>query len=99
MQISSPPAQPSPLGRSAPTYLSTSEIDAPPVDFALLDMAPDQFADLVNEAKAMPEVRDDVVRAYRARIRSGHYPSYDIVAGLTHLIGDLIAQGPSSDES
>jgi hypothetical protein len=40
----------------------------------------------------MPEVRGEVVDAFKARIQSGHYPSQDIVEGLLHLVGGAIAQ-------
>jgi len=60
-------------------------------DGAVLNFSADSFSSLVNEASSMPEVRSDVVDLFKARIASGHYPSQDIVAGLTHLMGGAIA--------
>jgi len=51
----------------------------------------------------MPEVRSEVVGAYKARIQAEQYPSQEIIAGLTRLIGGGILQlaqsGPTSKSS
>jgi Anti-sigma-28 factor, FlgM len=70
----------------------TAESHASSSDGVALNFSADTFSSLVKEANAMPEVRSEVVDAYKARIHSGHYPSEDIVAGLTNLMGGAIAQ-------
>jgi hypothetical protein len=40
----------------------------------------------------MPEVRSDVVDAFKSRIQAGSYPTQDDIAGLTDLIGGGIVQ-------
>jgi hypothetical protein len=48
------------------------------------------FSSLVQEATAFPEVRDQVVAAYKSQIASGQYPSAEVVSALAdRLTGSL----------
>jgi len=68
-------------------------------DQAVINFSPDTFSSLVNEAGQMPEVRSEVVDAYKARIQAGQYPSEDVVSGLTDLIGGSIVHLAASESS
>ena len=61
-------------------------------DQAVLNFSADSFADLVRQAGQMPDVRSEVVDSFKARIQAGHYPSQDVIAGLTRLIGGGLSQ-------
>jgi len=94
MQITSTttiPFVPVPMGTSATvTTTSSSSTSSPDSDQAVLNMSASTFSSLVQEAKAYPEVRSDVVQAYKAGIASGSYPSEEVVAGLIKLMGGLV---------
>ncbi len=66
-------------------------------DQVMINTSPDTFSSLVNEAGQMPEVRSDLVDAYKAKVQSGNYPPEDIVAGLIHLIGGNIVKAAQSN--
>ena len=71
-------------------------------DQVMINTSSDSFSDLVKAAGQMPEVRSDVVDAYKSQVQNGHYPSQEIVAGLIDLIGGGIskmAQEMSSSQS
>ncbi len=56
-------------------------------------------SDLSREAGEFPEVRSEVVDAFKARIRVGGYPTRDTLAALASLIGFMILPGHGSDSS
>jgi hypothetical protein len=105
MQISSiSTTQLLPVANSTASGQSFSQSDyvgsyAESSDGAVLNNSADSFSSLVQTANAMPEIRSEVVDAYKARIRTGHYPSEDIVAGLTRLVGGAIAQQLKTESS
>jgi anti-sigma28 factor (negative regulator of flagellin synthesis) len=68
-------------------------------DQVMINNSADSFSSLVKEAGQMPEVRSELVDAYKARVASGHYPSEDIVAGLLRLIGGGIAKAAQPTSS
>ncbi len=55
-------------------------------DQAALNLSSATFSSLVKEAKAYPEVRSEVVTAYKAQMATGHYPPVDVVSGLADLL-------------
>lgn len=55
-------------------------------DQAALNMTSATFSSLVQEAKAYPEVRSEVVSAYATQVASGHYPPTDVLSGLADLL-------------
>ena len=71
---------------------NTFPSDKPTSDQAVLNFSADTFTSLVKQASQMPDVRSEVVDAYKARVNAGHYPAQDVIAGLTRLIGGGIAQ-------
>ena len=71
----------------------------PAGDQVSMSLSPDTFSSLVNEAGQMPEVRSEVVDAYKARIQAGQYPNEDVVSGLTDLIGGSIVHLAASESS
>ena len=54
----------------------------PQIDHALLHVTAENFTNLVKAAKAYPEVRNDVVSAYKSQLANGSYPSDQTIAGL-----------------
>jgi anti-sigma28 factor (negative regulator of flagellin synthesis) len=68
-------------------------------DQAVLNVSPDSFSRLVQEAGSMPEVRNEVVDAFKARIQSGQYPPQEVVAGLVDVIGGGIVQAAKAGSS
>ncbi len=81
------------------TSYSASAPNTEAVDTADLSNSASSFASYVNEASQMPEVRSEVVDSYRARVHAGQYPSAEVVAGLTRLIGGPIMQMVNSGKS
>ncbi len=76
----------------APARTTSSPVDTQGSDQLVSNISPDTFSSFVQEAKAQPEVRQDVVDSFKARIASGHYPPQDIIEGLTNLLGAGIHQ-------
>lgn len=72
--------------------ITFSRATTPPADQAVLQISPNTFSSLVNEARQLPEVRSELVDAFKSRIQSGHYPPPEIIDGLTRLIGGGIMQ-------
>ena len=68
-------------------------------DAAVLKFSADSFSSLVQEAGQMPEVRTDLVEAFRSRIQSGNYPTQETIAGLANLIGPSIVQQAKAGSS
>jgi len=75
---------------TAGTSTNSSTASSNDTDKAVLNTSGDTFSSLVNEAKSYPEVRGEVVDAYKARIASGSYPSEEVVEGLIKLMGGLV---------
>jgi anti-sigma28 factor (negative regulator of flagellin synthesis) len=74
----------------------STQVSKPAQDQAVMNFSADSFSTLVKEAGQMPEVRSDVVDAFKARIQSGEYPSQDVIAGLANVIGGAIVQQADS---
>ena len=68
-------------------------------DRAEFNLSADSFSSLVQRANQMPEVRTELVDAYKSRIHSGHYPAQDVIDGLIHLIGGTVKQAAQSGTS
>lgn len=68
-------------------------------DRAEFNQSAASFSNLVQQASQMPEVRSEVVDAYKSRVASGQYPAQDVIAGLTRLIGGGIMQAAKSASS
>lgn len=85
-----------------PAVKATSSPQPAPVaadtttDRAEFHLSASSFSSLVHQASQMPEVRSEVVDAFKTRIQAGHYPGEDIVAGLTKLMGGVVAQAAKS---
>jgi hypothetical protein len=71
---------------------TTSQPAQSPSDQAVLNVSPDTFSSLVQAAGSMPEVRSEVVDAFKARVQSGQYPSPETVNGLVDVIGRSIVK-------
>jgi anti-sigma28 factor (negative regulator of flagellin synthesis) len=82
-----------PMGK---TNQSHAESQKPALDQAVVSFSSNSFSSLVKEAAQMPEVRSEVVDAYKARIQSGEYPSQETISGLTDLIGPAIVEQADS---
>lgn len=78
------------------TSSSSSQAGKPATDQVVINFSADSFSNLVKEAGQMPEVRSEVVDAFKSRIQSGDYPSQETIAGLTSLIGGGILQQAKS---
>jgi anti-sigma28 factor (negative regulator of flagellin synthesis) len=86
-----------PVQKSTSNSSSVGRADS---DQAVLNLSPDTFSSLVQEAGSTPEVRSDVVASFKARIQNGSYPSPDVVAGLANVIGgSIVARAQSADSS
>jgi anti-sigma28 factor (negative regulator of flagellin synthesis) len=68
-------------------------------DQAVLNFSANSFSSLVKEASQMPDVRSELVDAFKARIHAGHYPAQDVIDGLTRLIGGAVLQQARSSSS
>jgi hypothetical protein len=66
------------------------------LDQAVLNFSANSFSSLVKEAGQAPEVRSEVVDAFKSRLQSGDYPSQETIAGLASLIGGSIVQQAKS---
>lgn len=84
---------------SAARTAPSSSAVAPSSDQAVLNTSADSFSSLVQEAAQMPDVRSEVVDAYRSRIQAGNYPSEDTLAGLTRVIGGGVMQLAQTDSA
>jgi hypothetical protein len=60
----------------------------PPGDQVAMSLSADTFSSLVSDAGQMPDVRSEVVDAYKSRVQSGEYPSTETLDGLADLIGN-----------
>ena len=68
----------------------------PAGDQLAMSLSPDTFAGLVRDAGSMPEVRSDLVDAYKSQVRTGNYPTEDDLDGLIDLMGGTWASQASS---
>ena len=71
---------------------NSSPVSKPVVDQAIMNFSADSFSDLVKEAGQFPEVRSELVDAYKSRIQSGEYPSQETIAGLANYLGNSLVQ-------
>jgi len=78
---------------------SLSQTGKSATDQAVINFSPDSFSSLVKEASQMPEVRSEVVDAFKSRIQSGGYPSQADLAGLADVIGGGILHEALSGSS
>ncbi len=98
MQINSINTSPAVPVSKATTPQATNTVSSDS-DHAEFNLSADSFSSLVNRASQMPEVRTELVDAFKARIRSGQYPPQDTVASLSHVIGSGIMQAGKSASS
>ena len=68
-------------------------------DEAVLHFSADTFSSLVQQAGQMPEVRTDLVNAFKTRIQSGSYPTEETIAGLARMIGGSVVQQAGTKSS
>ena len=76
MQITGPTSSPLSF---VPAQSSSTTLEMHASDQVMMNLSPNTFSSFVKEASAQPEVRQDVVDSFKAKIASGHYPSQDIV--------------------
>jgi anti-sigma28 factor (negative regulator of flagellin synthesis) len=67
-------------------------------DKAVMNTSADSFVSLVQQASSVPEVRSELVDAYKSRISAGHYPAQDVIEGFIHLMGGRLAQMANSGQ-
>jgi hypothetical protein len=65
-------------------------------DQVAISLSPETFSSLVQTANSMPEVRGEVVDAFKAQIQAGAYPSSDTLDGLVDLMGGTWAKSAQS---
>ncbi len=75
-----------------PIASSRSSTPSPSSDQLAMSLSPDTFAGLVSDASSMPEVRGEVVDAFKAQVQSGQYPGSDVLDGLVDLMGSTWAK-------
>ncbi len=61
-------------------------------DTFAMNMSPETFSNLVKQAMEMPDVRQNLVDAYKARVSSGHYPDAVTLDGLTRVMSEICAR-------
>ena len=61
-------------------------------DQAVMNTSADSFSGLVKQAGQFPEVRNDVVESFQARIQAGQYPTADTMDDLTDVLGPSIVK-------
>ena len=61
-------------------------------DQVAMSLSPETFSSLVQDAGSMPEVRGEVVDAYKAQVQTGHYPAQEVIDGLIDLMGGAWAK-------
>jgi hypothetical protein len=67
---------------------SVSRPQAQPAgDQVSMSLSADTFSNLVSTAGQMPDVRSEVVDAYKSRIQSGEYPTQETLDGLVSTMG------------
>jgi len=67
---------------------SVSRPPAPPARGRVpVSLSPETCSSLVTQASQMPEVRNELVEAYKSRIQSGAYPTQETVDRLVDLMG------------
>jgi anti-sigma28 factor (negative regulator of flagellin synthesis) len=59
----------------------------PAGDQVSMSLSPETYSSLVSQAGQMPDVRTEVVDAYKSRIQSGAYPTQETVDGLVDRMG------------
>jgi hypothetical protein len=79
----------SPLSYGQPTARTPAQ---PEGDQVSMSLSADTFSSLVSEAGQLPDVRSDVVDAYKSRVESGDYPSSKTLDGLADLMGSHWSQ-------
>jgi len=80
-----------PMGKT-----NSPRVGQPAADQAVINFSGDSFSSLVKEAGQMPEVRSDVVAAFKSRIQAGQYPTQDTIAGLVNVIGGAVVEQAKS---
>jgi hypothetical protein len=77
---------------------ATPKGTSPAGDQVSMSTSATSFSSLVSQVGEMPEVRGEVVDAYKARIQAG-YPAQQDLDGLVNLMGGTWAKGASSADS
>jgi len=98
MQINSINTSPAVPVNKATTPQATNTVPSN-LDHAEFNLSADSFSSLVQQASQMPEVRTELVDAFKSRIQSGQYPSQDVVEGLSQMIGAGVMQAAKSASS
>lgn len=91
-------------GVSTSSSISMGKMDSSPsrkavTDQAAIKFSPNSFISLVEDAAQMPEVRGDVVDAFKSRIQAGEYPTQNALASLVNVIGGAVIQQARPDLS
>jgi hypothetical protein len=93
-------SSPSPVSYGQPAARTSAQ---PEGDQVSMSLSADTFSGLVNEAGQLPDVRSEVVDAYKSRVQSGDYPSSATLDGLADLMGNhwsqFAAAGDATDPS
>jgi hypothetical protein len=75
----------------------------PAGDQVSMSLSPETYSSLVTAAGQYPEVRGELVDAFKSRIQSGDYPTEDTLDGLVDLMGGTWAANakasPGTDTS
>lgn len=71
----------------------------PSGDQVSMSISPETFSSLVSTASSMPEVRTELVDAYKAQVDKGHYPAQDVIEGLINLMGGTWSHAASKSSS
>ncbi len=78
---------------------SRAQTQQPAGDQVSMSLSPETFSDLVSTASSMPEVRGELVDAYKSQIKSGHYPAQDVIEGLIKLMGGAWSKAAQDSSS
>jgi len=71
----------------------------PAGDQVAMSLSPETFSDLVSTASNLPDVRSELVDAYKTRVNAGDYPAQDVIEGLINLMGGTWAKEAQSGTS
>lgn len=69
----------------------------PAEDQVSMSLSPETFSSLVSDASSMPEVRSELVDAYKSQVTAGHYPTQDTLDSLVDLMGGTWAKSARAE--
>ena len=58
-----------------------------PTDQVSMSLSAETFSGMIQQAAGTPDVRSELVEAYKARVHTDHYPAQDVIDGLINLMG------------